>query len=432
MIKVGCLGLWHLGCVYSACLARQGVGVVGFDLDRKVIGNLQKGMPPIFEPGLKGLIKKYLDKNLIFTHSAQEAILTQDYVFITLDVPVNDRDMVSLRLFNLLIKEVEKNIVPETILIVSSQVPVGTCRLVERKLKHIGKDNPVLYFPENLRLGQAIDGFLKPDRVVLGGSEKARKRFLADFAFFQCPVFEMSLESAEMSKHAINSYLALMISFSSEIGDLCEKLGADAIDVVRALKTDQRVSVFAPLSPGIGFAGGTLGRDLQALKMVSRKIDYTPKLIKATYQVNRDRLPKLVEKVSRTLRSLKGKKIGLLGLTYKPNTNTLRRSQSLELVASLQRLGAEIRAIDPAIKNDSIQHIKVFYKYEGFFEDLDAIILMTWWEEFRKLKPSNFGLQMKQKIVFDTRNFLDKDTYEKAGFLYVGIGRGVKETKAWR
>lgn len=423
------MGLWHLGCVYSACLAKQGFRVVGFDANKKVVDNLQKNTPPIFEPGLENLIKKHTRKNLFFTNSAKEAIIDRDYVFITLDTPVNNRDIVSLGLFNLLIKEVEKYLSPETILIVSSQVPVGTCRAIEQRLKFARKDNQVLYFPENLRLGQALEGFLKPDRIVLGGDQKARKQFLSDFAFFDCPVLEMPLESAEMSKHALNSYLSIMISFCSEISDLCERLGADATDVMNTLKTDQRVSVHAPLSPGIGFAGGTLGRDLQTLKMISKKINYTPKLIRAAYRVNQDRLPKLVEKISSVLGSLRDKKIGLLGLTYKPNTDTLRRSQSLELASLLLNLGVEVRAIDPAIKDYSeIKSVRVCQQDDEFFRGLNAVILMTWWEDFKKLRPSEFASLMKQKIIFDTRNFLNKDVYEKAGFLYVGIGEGLKKS----
>lgn len=430
MKKVGVLGLWHLGCVYSACLAEQRFNVVGFDFDKKVISNLQKGIPPLFEPGLEELVKKNLNNNLSFTNLVKEAITNKDYVFVTLDTPVNNHDVVSLSLFNKLVGEVVRNIQSKTTLVISSQVPIGTCRRIQKQLKLAGRDNPVLYFPENLRLGQAIGGFLKPDRIVLGGNENGHKQFLSDFAFLKAPVLEMSLESAEMSKHALNSYLALMISFCSEISDLCEYLGADAIDVMKALKTDQRVSVQAPLSPGIGFAGGTLGRDLQTLKMISKKIEYVPKLIKATYQVNKDRLPHIAEKISSILGSLKKREIGLLGLTYKPNTNTLRRSQSLELASLLQGLGAEVRAIDPAINDSSaLRSLRVYQQYNEFFKGLDAIVLMTWWEEFKRLNPDDFSSLMKKKVVFDTRNFLDKNAYKKAGFLYVGIGEGVKEIK---
>lgn len=420
MINIGTLGLWHLGCVYSACLAKLGFNVVAFDSDKKVIENLQKNISPIFEPGLEELITKY-KKNITFTTLAQEAIQKRDYVFITLDTPVDNHDRVSLKLFNTLVNEVKKNIQPKTVLVISSQVPIGTCRIIEDQLRKLGKNNKVLYFPENLRLGQAIEIFLKPDRLILGGEKKTRQKFLSDFKF-RCPVLEMSLESAEMSKHAMNFYLALMISFCSEISDLCEYLGPDAMDVMKALKADQRVSKAAPLNPGIGFAGGTLGRDLQTLKMVSKKIDYDPKLVKATYQVNQDRLPHIVRKISNILSTLKGKRVGLLGLTYKPNTNTLRRSQSLELADILNKRGADVRAIDPVMKNTSLKKIELHSEYNYFFKDLDVVILMTWWDEFRDLKPSDFAGLMKKRIILDTRNFLDKKIWEEAGFKYYGIG----------
>lgn len=425
--KISCLGLWHLGCVYSACLAEQGFNVVGFDPNKEVISNLQNNAPPIYEPGLEELVIKNNHKTLKFTNNSQEAIKDQDYCFITLDTPVDNQDKVLLRSFNFLVDEVIKYVSPKTIIVISSQVPVGTCRNLEQRLKKIGKDNSVIYFPENLRLGQALDTFQKPDRIILGGDEKIRKKFLLDFKFFKSPVFEMSLESAEMSKHTLNSYLALMISFCSEISDFCERLSADSNDVMKALKGDQRVSATAPLYPGIGFAGGTLGRDLQTLKMVAKKINYNPKLTKAAYQVNQDRLTSLVEKMTKTLGSLKHKKIGLLGLTYKPKTDTLRRSQSLELANLLKTKGVEVRAIDPAIKNSSNKlGLKIYQDYGEFFNDLDAVVLMTWWDEFKKLRPNKFASLMKSRVVFDTRNFLDEKLWKKAGFLYFGIGSGIE------
>lgn len=430
MKKIGILGLWHLGCVYSACLAEKGFDVVGFDLKKSVTQDLKLGKPPIFEPNLEQIVQSNLGKNLNFTSDPKEAISKKDYVFITLDTPVNSHDLVQLKTFYALVDLVKKYISPKTVLVVSSQVPVGTCRQLQNQLEKMGKGNAVIYFPENLRLGQAIQTFLEPDRIVVGADDKniddknIIENFLKDFNFFNCPVLEMNLESAEMSKHALNSYLALMISFCSEISDLCERGGADALDVMKALKTDQRVSARAPLNPGIGFAGGTLGRDLQTLKTVSKKINYIPKLIRAAYQVNQDRLPILVKKISSILGSLKGKNIGLLGLTYKPNTDTLRRSQSVELAGLLHKLGANIRAIDPAIKDPSLKFLKVYRQYEEFFKDLDAIILMTWWDDFKQIQPQKIGGSMKSKVVFDTRNFLDRELWEKAGFLYVGIGKG--------
>lgn len=425
--KIGVLGLWHLGSVYTACLAKQGFDVVGFDLKKSVIESLSLGIPPIFEPDLEQLIKSNLNKNLHFTSISEDAISDKDYVFITIDTPVNNQDKVQLKVVYDLFNLIKKYISPKTVLIISSQIPVGTCRVLQNQFKKLGKRIPIIYFPENLRLGQAIQTFSKPDRIIIGADdEKIRSQFTKDFTFFNCPVLEMNIESAEMSKHAMNAYLATMISFSSEISDFCEYTGADALEVMRSLKADARVSPGAPLGSGIGFAGGTLGRDLQTLKMLAKKQNYNPQLVKAVYSVNQSRLPRLLKTIKKTMGTVKNKKIGLLGLTYKPGTDTLRRSQSLELASMLKDQGAIIRAIDPAIKKEikNYEFISVVKNQDELFENLDAVILMTWWDEFKALDPKVSACLMKNKIIFDTRNFLDKKRYEKDGFLYIGIGQG--------
>src|SRR3989344_1523693 len=341
--KIGVLGLWHLGSVYTACLAKQGFDVVGFDLKKSVIESLSLGIPPIFEPDLEQLIKSNLNKNLHFTSISEDAISDKDYVFITIDTPVNNQDKVQLKVVYDLFNLIKKYISPKTVLIISSQVPVGTCRVMQNQFEKLGNRIPIIYFPENLRLGQAIQTFSKPDRIIIGADdEKIRSQFTKDFTFFNCPVLEMNIESAEMSKHAMNAYLATMISFSSEISDFCEYTGADALEVMRSLKADARVSPGAPLGSGIGFAGGTLGRDLQTLKMLAKKQNYNPQLVKAVYSVNQSRLPRLLKTIKKTMGTVKNKKIGLLGLTYKPGTDTLRRSQSLELASMLKDQGAII------------------------------------------------------------------------------------------
>ena len=199
MKKIGILGLWHLGCVYSACLAEKGLDVTGYDADKAVVESLQKGKSPIFEPGLEDLIKKNLGKMLGFTNNRKDAISGKDYIIIAIDTPVDNKDKVQMKSILDTFKLLKKFLSSKTTVVVSSQVPVGTCSTLQKKIKNL-----VLCLPENLRLGQAIEMFLNPDRIVLGGDKIARKKFLSDFSFFQSPVLEMSLESAEMSKHALN------------------------------------------------------------------------------------------------------------------------------------------------------------------------------------------------------------------------------------
>ncbi len=425
-LSIGVLGLWHLGCVYSASFAKQGYKVSGFDFDKKIISNLQKNIAPIYEPNLDQIIKKHNHKNLHFTNLEKEAIKNMDYIFITFDVPVNDRDIIQMRVIKKTFAKLSKYLSEKTTIVISSQIPVGTSRDLINLLKTRGIQNPqVIYFPENLRLGQAFSSFLTPDRIILGADYiEAINDFKKDFSFFKCPIIEMSLESAEMVKHALNAYLATCISFSSEMSDLSEKIGADMSDVVKALKTDKRISPFAPINPGLGFAGGTLGRDIQTLKKIAQSKKYKTKLLNAVYSVNHDRIPMLFSKISTFYPSLKGISIGILGLTYKPNTDTLRRSQSLELAVLLKQKGSRIKAFDPAIKNEITGYpfIEVCRKIETFFKDLDLMILMTEWPQFQHRKLLDLSNLMNKKALVDTKNFLDANLYIKKGFTYLGMG----------
>src|SRR3989344_2890853 len=423
-LEIGVLGLWHLGCIYSTVFSDRGFRVVGFDPINDIINNLSNGNPPIFEPGLKDFIDKNLNKNLNFTKNPKEAINKKDYVFITLDVPVDDADVVNLKSLNKLFDYLTKYISANTVVVISSQIPVGTCKRLQDKFKKLKKKAAVVYFPENLRLGVAFRSFLKPERIILGGEKKILEKFIKDFNFSMIPTFLMSLESAEMSKHALNAYLATCISFSSELGDICEKVGAEMDDVVLALKSERRVSPNTPLNPGLGFAGGTLGRDIKTLMSVSKKTSYKPLLMESVYRVNLTRIDYLSKRIQKILGKISGKKIGLLGLTYKPGTNTLRRSMSLELAKSLEKTGAKISAFDPMIKDEinGFEFIDLKNNLNDFFKDSDMSILMTEWPEFQNINPRIATSLVRNKIILDTKNFLKKKKFEKVGFKIYRIG----------
>lgn len=422
-LSIGVLGLWHLGLVVSVCLAKSGYKVFGFDLDKRNVDKLNSAKSPVYEPNLNQQIKKYLNKNLYFSSDPRWAIKNKTYIFVTLDIPVNDNDEVDLSSLNTLFDLIVEYASKGTSVVILSQAPIGTTRALIKRLRRL----KVIYFPENLRLGNAIKDFLNPSRIVLGsdGQEEV-EQFLKDFPIFKCKILKMSVESAEMVKHALNSYLATCISFSSELSDLSEKSGANMLDVVKALKTDKRVSPFAPINPGLGFAGGTLGRDIQSLRKLARNKKYKSKLLNAVYSVNQDRLPMLISKIHSIYPSLKGKSIGILGLTYKPNTNTLRRSMSLELINKLKGKDCKIKAFDPAAEKNIKQFpfIKISTSIKSFFENLDMVILMTDWPEFKNIDPKTVGNLMNEKIIIDTKNFLDKQKYEKFGFVILRIGEG--------
>ncbi|QQG40381.1 MAG: UDP-glucose/GDP-mannose dehydrogenase family protein [Candidatus Levyibacteriota bacterium] len=421
-ISIGILGLWHLGLVYGVSLAKSGYSVLGFDQDIENIAKLNKGDLPIYEPNLTKYCKKYLHKNLRFSSNAEEVIKGKDYIFITLDTPVNNLDEINLDSLHSLFYLVAKYSSKKTTIVISSQVPVGTTRSFIKKLHPKSK---VIYFPENLKLGTAINDFLKPSAIVLGcDDKKVTKQFLKDFPIFRCKVLELSFESAEMVKHALNSFLAMNISFASEISDLCELLKADATEVFLGLKSDPRVSSTAPISPGMGFAGGTLGRDIKILINLANNAVYKTKLLNAIYEVNQDRLSYLLGKIKKVYPILNGKKIGILGLTYKPNTNTLRRSRSLELANLLFGEKAKIKGFDPAINDRELESLQVVNSYEELLKDLDLLILMTEWPQFRNINPKTASSLMAEKIIIDTRNFLDRQKYVDNGFIYFGRGKG--------
>ncbi len=422
-VTVGVVGLWHLGSVYSAGLIGMGYSVVAFDANKKVINNFKKGIPPIFEPGLTDALEKYSDR--ISFSSAPSSLKNKDYIFITHDLEVDEHDVADVSVISSLFALVAKQVNELTTIVISSQIPVSTSRgLVSLLLKRGFKNPKVIYFPENLRLGTAFDSFLKPDRIILGSDNiEAIEQFKKDF-IFPCPYIAMGLESAEMVKHALNAYLATCISLSCELSDIAEKTGADMFDVVKALHSDKRVSPYAPLLPGLGFAGGTLGRDIQSLSRIAKKYSYTPRLIQSVYSVNLERVPGLVKKIQQELLVIKRKKIGILGLTYKPNTSTLRRSMSLDLASLLHKKGAKIIAFDPAVKEtvDGYPYMRVATSVVDFASNLDIIVLMTDWKEFLEVDPSDLVKVMNCSVIIDTKNFLNKEQYKKSGFIYKGIG----------
>ena len=423
--SIGVLGLWHLGSVYSASLARLGFDVTSFDENKHTINDFRKGKPPIEEPELKEIISANLGKNLHFTINPKEAIEGKKYVFVTYDVPISEKDEVDLSVIDRTVKLLSDDLSSNSTVVISSQLPVGYSRKILNFLNKKVKGVNVIYFPENLRLGTAFVSFLRADRVVVGSNNpKILDEFEKDFSSLSCPFIKLGLESAEMVKHMLNSYLALMISFSSEMSDLAEILGGNIQEIVVAVKTDRRVSQYAPLNPGLGFAGGTLGRDIQTLRKLAKKNSYKTLLLDSIYEVNRNRLPYLMGKIKTELKNLNGKTIGILGLTYKPNTNTLRRSMSIEIAELLKKEGVKIKAFDPAIKKQVSNYpfIEVLTSLEKFFTKLDMVLLITDWPLFREIEWKKYSGQVRNKLVIDTKNFLDSSIVKNSGFKYQGIG----------
>jgi UDPglucose 6-dehydrogenase len=291
--------------------------------------------------------------------------------------------------------------------------------------KKSGAKFDVCYVPENLRLGEALNSFLKPDRIVIGANKDATmKKVKKLFEPIRCEKIGMSVESAEMAKHALNAYLATCISFINEISDICELSGASAVDVVKALKTDRRVSPYAPIKPGLGFSGGTLARDVQVLRKYGGMKNYRTKVLDAVMQVNDERAHFVRNKLEKLFGSLKSIRVGILGLTYKPGTDTLRRSLSLEIARDLISRGAAVKAFDPRVKNriPGLPELEVCRDVSDVASGSDVLVLLTEWPEFRGLRLEKIKTIMRRPIFFDAKNFLEPEEFKKLKFKYIGVG----------
>ncbi len=341
-MKVVVLGLWHLGCVTAACCAKF-VDVIGLDFDQQTVSRLKAGIPPIFEPGLADLIQDgFASHRLSFESDPAIALADADLLWVTYDTPVDDDDKPDV---NPVLEGIDRcvSFLPdEALVLISSQVPAGTCRLIEGR--YPGKR--FVYSPENLRLGKAIEIFLHQDRIVLGtrrDDDFARVSEL--LSNFSINILHVRTESAEMIKHAINSFLALSITFMNEIARICEQVGADAREVERGLKSEARIGPKAYLSPGGPFAGGTLARDVVTLDHLAYQLGEELILIPAIKVSNDQHKKWAIQKLREELGSLTGKRVAILGLTYKPNTDTLRRSLALELCRSLIAAGGDLNGL---------------------------------------------------------------------------------------
>jgi UDPglucose 6-dehydrogenase len=429
--RVCVIGIWHLGCVTSACLAELGYSVVGIDKDKKRVTDLNKGIPPLFEPGLSEMLISNLErKNLVYTTDLKQALGGVGYVIIALDIAVDEQDDVDLSEILSLSTEIGRYLEDDVTIIVQSQVPVGTCDKIKALISQI---NPrlrfdIAYVPENLRLGQAIDSFINSSRIVIGAdNESTLDKVEQLFTPVKALKLRMNLRSAEMTKHALNALLGMSISFGNEIANLCDELGADALKVVSALRLDERVGSKLPILPGLGFSGATLARDLKVLQKIGDELNYETYIVDAVLQVNTKQNQLVLRKLEKLFGTINGLQIGILGLTYKPGTSTLRRSASLEIIKELVAKGAKVKAYDPKADKEELASHKEFELCQDAYAVArisDVLVLVTEWPEFKSLDFDRIKSLMKQPVLIDVKNALDSDQLIRKGFTYLGIGRG--------
>jgi len=346
-------------------------------------------------------------------------------VYITHDTPVDENDQIDLTPIHESIDFLMPLLSERSILLISSQMPVGMSDGIVQRLRRSKKNNEVCYFPENLRLGDAIKGFLTPDRMIFGlSSHRIKNDIERLFSGIPAKKVFMDLKGAEMTKHALNSYLATNISFSSELSDLCEAAGVNAITVMNAVKLDKRVGEHAPINPGLGFGGGHLARDVNVLRGLGRARGIKTGLLDAVLSVNLHRMEYISNKLVKIFGSLENKKITFLGLTYKANTSTLRRSLALQSIDQIKTKKTCIIAYDPMIKGDipGYPHVKVCNTVKEAVNGSDALVITTPWEEFKTLDYLDITKDMRSPVIIDTANILEPTLFENTDIQYHGIG----------
>lgn len=422
-MKVCVAGLWHLGSVTAACLAAAGHDVVGLDADRQTVDRLSEGKPPVLEPGLGTLAAEGIDARRLRFTTDPATIRDRDVIWVAYDTPVDDDDRADPEIVMAHVRSLFPFMKDNALVVISSQLPVGSTARLEEAYLAMKRPEAVsfVYSPENLRLGKAIEVFMKPDRVVAGTRKEAdRVRFGDLMAPITTTIEWMSVESAEMTKHALNAFLATSVTFINEIARICERVGADVKEVERGLKTDIRIGTRAYLSPGAAFAGGTLARDITFLSSIE------PLPLIASVKKSNDRHKAwALDRLHAELGTTRGRRICVWGLTYKPGTDTLRRSSAIELCQTLAVEGAQVAAYDPAVKRlppelASIIHLKDTAREAA--ADADAVVVATEWPEIRESAKS--ALPQRPVVIIDANRFLAAEIADRAHLRYFSVGKG--------
>ena len=436
-MKITIIGSGYVGLVTGACFSEVGIDVQCVDVDRKKIDNLNKGIIPIYEPGLEKMITRNMNKGrLHFTTNISDAVKGSDVVFISVGTPPDEDGSADLKYVIQVARDCGKYMDDYTLVVTKSTVPVGTSLKVKNAIKEeLDKRNVNIEFdvasnPEFLKEGAAIDDFLKPDRIVVGvestRAEELLNSLYKPFTLNGHPIIFMDVISAEMTKYAANSMLATKISFINDIANLCEIVGADINKVRNGISSDTRIGNKF-LYPGIGYGGSCFPKDVQALIRTGEEFQYDLKVLKAVEAVNKSQKSVLFNKIMKYYNGdLKGKTVALWGLSFKPQTDDMREAPSLEIIKKLVLAGANVRAYDPVALNEAKHHFGDTITYcEDQYETLinaDCLAVLTEWSEFR---IPNFNIMSKllnAPAIFDGRNIYDKDEMKKNGFDYFCIG----------
>ena len=433
-MRIAMIGTGYVGLVSGACFADFGHSVCCVDKDSAKIEGLNAGRMPIWEPGLEAIVKANAEHGrLAFTTSLPDGVKDAEAVFIAVGTPARRGDgHADLTFVFDAVRELAKVIRPGTVVVTKSTVPVGTGDRIQQILAEEGVDDvSVASNPEFLREGAAIADFKHPDRIVVGAEDDHAREVLKEIYrplfLNRAPILFTGRRTAELTKYAANAFLAVKISFINEIANLCEAVDADVQDVARGIGLDNRIGPKF-LHAGPGYGGSCFPKDTLALLQTADKFGVDQRIVRTTVQVNDDRKAHMVERVAAAVgEDLKGKRVAVLGLAFKPNTDDMREAPSIPLIQGLIERGAEVSAYDPVARD---QAEKVFDGIE-FASDAyeaarnaDALVIVTEWDEFRALDLEKVAETLRGKVLVDLRNVYDREEAEEAGLAYFGVGRG--------
>jgi len=436
-MKITVVGTGYVGLVTGTCFAETGNQVYCVDIDQAKLDKLANGQITIYEPGLEKLfIRNLREGRLQFTRDLATGIKDAEIIFLALPTPPGEDGSADLKYVLGVAEDLGKIMTDYKVIVDKSTVPVGTAEKVHNAIKkNYGGEFDVVSNPEFLREGVAVDDFMKPDRVVVGTqSERARKlmnELYAPFVRSGNPVLFMDERSAELTKYAANSFLATKISFMNEIAQLCERLGADVDHVRKGIGSDDRIGKRF-LFPGIGYGGSCFPKDVQALVKSSREVKYDFSILEAVMEVNARQKLHLIPKIKKFFDgSLKGRKIAVWGLAFKPNTDDIREAPAFEIIEALLKEGVTVAVYDPEAMENSRRVLGESVSFaENQYECLegaDALVIATEWNEFRTPDFSKIESVMRTKSIFDGRNLFDSATIGQLGFHYESIGRSAQE-----
>lgn len=437
-MKITLVGTGYVGLVSGTCLAETGINVECVDTDSRKIENLNRGIIPIYEPGLAPMIKRNVDAGrLNFSTNLKDSVKESQAVLIAVGTPPDEDGSADLKYVLAVAEDIGRYMTDYLLVITKSTVPIGTAEKVRNKIKEALAERganiefDVASNPEFLKEGDAVNDCMKPDRIIVGADSDRAFRIIEKlykpFVLNGHPVIYMDIPSAEMTKYAANAILATKISFINDIANLCEKVGADINMVRRGIGSDSRIGnkfIYA----GLGYGGSCFPKDVKAIIKTASEYDYDLKVMKAVDEVNERQKESIYHKlINHFDNNIKGKKIGIWGLSFKPNTDDMREAPSLTLIQRFLENGAEVTAYDPAAMEEARRRLgdKIAYSEDsyGALVDADALVLVTEWNEFRNPNWTVINKLMKTKVVFDGRNIYEREILEQSGFKYYGIGR---------